>query len=166
MDVSAWKETIVTVNKNEYEVVRRATVEATPQVVFDLIVDFHRWSVWSPWEDIDPDLERTFSGPASGVGAVYEWSGNRKAGKGRMEITEADAPSRVVVALQFLKPFKSSNVTTFELAANGAGTDVTWRMVGPKTFMTKVMGIFTSMDKMIGPDFEKGLTRLAAAARG
>jgi uncharacterized protein YndB with AHSA1/START domain len=155
----------MTVSKDEYEVVRRATVDATPQVVFDLIVDFHRWSAWSPWEDIDPEMERSFSGSVSGVGAIYEWSGNRKAGKGRMEITEADAPSRIVVALRFLKPFKSSNVTTFELAGNGTGTDVTWQMVGPKTFMTKVMGIFTSMDKMIGPDFEKGLSRLAEAAR-
>ena len=33
-------------------------------------------------------------------------------------------------------------------------------MTGQKTLMTKVMGIFTSMDKMIGPDFEKGLARL------
>ena len=33
-------------------------------------------------------------------------------------------------------------------------------MIGPKTLATKVMGLFTSMDKMVGPDFEKGLARL------
>jgi uncharacterized protein YndB with AHSA1/START domain len=150
---------------NEYEVTRDATVPASRQAVYDLIVDFHRWSAWSPWEDIDPAMQRTFSGAESGVGAVYEWSGNRKAGQGRMEITAADVPSRIEIALRFLKPFKSSNTTTFELVGSDGATHVTWRMVGPKTFMTRVMGIFSSMDKMVGPDVEKGLARLAKAAQ-
>ncbi len=150
---------------SEYEVQRSATVAASPQVVFDLIADFHRWSEWSPWEDIDPAMQRTFSGAASGVGAVYEWDGNRKAGQGRMEITGADAPSCVEVAIQFIKPFKSSSTATFDLAGSGDSTNVTWRMVGPKTIATRIMGIFKSMDKMIGPDFEKGLDRLAAAVK-
>jgi hypothetical protein len=94
------------------------------------------------------------------VGAVYAWKGNRKAGEGRMEITSATEPSEVVIALQFLKPFKSSNTTTFTLEPEGDGTKVVWTMQGPKTFMTKVMGIFTSMDKLVGGDFEKGLGRL------
>lgn len=151
--------------KDQFEVQRSATVPAPPQAVFDLITDFHRWNEWSPWEDIDPSMQRTFSGAPSGVGAVYEWDGNRKAGQGRMEITAADAPSRVVIALEFLKPFKSSNTTTFELAGSGELTTVTWRMVGPKTIATRIMGIFKSMDKMVGPDFEKGLARLATAAQ-
>ena len=152
--------------KNEYEVEREATIPAARQAVFDRVVDFHRWSEWSPWEDIDPAMHRTFSGTESGVGAIYEWSGNRKAGEGRMEITGADAPSRVEIALQFLKPFKSSNTTTFELLESDGATHVTWRMVGPKTFATRLMGIFMSMDKMIGRDFEKGLARLADATQG
>jgi uncharacterized protein YndB with AHSA1/START domain len=150
---------------DEFEVTREADIPAPAAKVFDLIVDFHRWTEWSPWEALDPELQRTYSGAESGVGAVYEWSGNRKAGTGRMEITGADVPSRVVVALQFLKPFKSSNTTTFELTESGGATHVTWRMVGPKTFKTRVMGIFTSMDKMVGPDFEKGLAQLSTAAQ-
>jgi hypothetical protein len=106
-------------------------------------------------------MTRTFSGPESGVGAVYEWNGNRKVGQGRMEII-ADSPLEVVVALSFIKPFKSSNTTTFSLQPEGVGTHVTWTMVGPKTFVTKVMGIFKSMDAMVGPDFDKGLRRLDA----
>ena len=151
-------------NANEFEVVRDTTIPAPRDAVFALLVDFHRWIEWSPWEDLDPDLSRTYSGPPSGVGAVYEWVGNRKAGAGRMEITDADAPSRLVIALQFIKPFKSSSTTTFTLDERDGGTHVTWRMVGPKTFMTRVMGVFMSMDKMVGRDFEKGLTRLGEAA--
>ena len=151
--------------KDEYEVTRTGTVAAAPQVVFDLIADFHRWTEWSPWEDIDPALQRTYSGAEAGVGAAYEWSGNRKAGQGRMEITGVEAPSRVVIALQFLKPFKARNTTTFELEGSGNDTTVTWRMVGTKTIATRIMGIFMSMDKMVGTDFEKGLGRLADAVK-
>jgi uncharacterized protein YndB with AHSA1/START domain len=150
---------------NEFEVVREATIPASRESVFGLLQDFHRWPEWSPWEEIDPNMQRMHSGSPSGVGAVYEWEGNRKAGKGRMKITKADAPSHLEIALDFLKPFKSSNTTTFALADQGGSTHVTWRMVGPKTFMTRVMGIFTSMDKMVGPDFEKGLAQLSDAAQ-
>ena len=151
-------------SKDEFEVKREATIPASRAAVYALLVDFHRWREWSPWEDLDPALGRTYSGPDAGTGAVYEWSGNRKAGAGRMEITDAVEPSKVQIALQFLKPFKSSNTTTFELVERDGDTHVTWRMVGPKTFMTRVMGIFTSMDKVVGKDFEKGLDRLKVAA--
>jgi uncharacterized protein YndB with AHSA1/START domain len=149
---------------SEFEVKREATIAAPAQKVYDLIADFHRWPVWSPWEELDPDLKRTYSGAPAGVGSVYEWEGNRKAGAGRMEITKAQAPSRIEIALQFLKPFKSSNTTTFILDESGRSTHVTWQMVGPKTFLTRVMGIFSSMDKLVGRDFEKGLAKLSTAA--
>jgi len=151
-------------DKGEFEVKREATMPASRAAVYALLVDFHRWREWSPWEDVDPALSRTYSGPDAGVGAVYEWSGNRKAGAGRMEITDAVESSKVQIALQFLKPFKSESTTTFELVERDGDANVTWRMVGPKTFMTRVMGIFTSMDKMVGKDFEKGLAQLQDAA--
>ena len=81
-----------------------------------------------------------------------------------MEITDVDDPTRVVVWLDFLKPFKSSSVTTFTFAPEGDGARVTWTMAGPRTLGLKIMGIFTSMDKLVGPDFEKGLSRLKALA--
>ena len=146
-----------------YEVVRTRTIDAPSAVIHDLIADFHEWTRWSPWEDLDPDLQRTFSGADRGVGAVYEWSGNRKAGQGRMEVI-GDEPLEVVVAVDFIKPFKSSSTATFVLTPAGSGTEVTWRMVGPKTLATKVMGIFKSMDSLIGPDFEKSLARLRDTA--
>jgi hypothetical protein len=146
-----------------YRVVRTRRIDAPPSAVRERIVDLRRWRAWSPWEDLDPDLRRTYGGPESGVGAWYEWSGNRRAGRGRMEIIEADA---VVVRfdLQFLQPFRSHSNLTFELQPDGDGTDVTWTLVGPHTGMTKVMGWFTSMDAMMGPDVEKGLDRLKADA--
>ena len=143
-----------------YTVERSATVNAAPADIYPHLADFHRWTAWSPWEDLDPDLQRTYSGPDAGEGATYAWSGNRKAGVGGMRITEATGPTSVEIALEFVKPFKSTSTTSFHLVPDGSGTKVTWTMVGPMTLMTRVMGIFKSMDKMIGPDFEKGLTRL------
>ena len=146
-----------------YTVQRSATIAAPPQRVYDQIVDFHRWSAWSPWEDIDPAMRREHSGPESGVGAAYAWSGNRKAGQGRMTITEATEPSRVRIDLRFEKPFKAHNATDFHIEPDGDGSRVTWTMTGRKTLATKVMGIVKSMDSMVGPDFEKGLARLRTA---
>ena len=148
-------------SSSTYAVERSATIAAEPRQIYGQLVDFHQWMSWSPWEDLDPNQERTFSGAESGPGAKYAWSGNRKAGRGRMEITSAQDPTEVRIALDFEKPFKSSNTIEFFLTPEGSGrTRVRWVMTGPKTLATKVMGLFSSMDKMIGPDFEKGLARL------
>ena len=148
-----------------YSVERSTLIDAPPERIYAAIADFRRWREWSPWEDVDPGLERTYSGADSGPGARYAWSGNRKAGKGTMEITSAEAPSRIDIDLVFEKPFKARNDTVFAIAPEGAGSSrVTWTMTGRKTLMTKVMGVFKSMDAMVGPDFEKGLARLKSTA--
>lgn len=146
---------------DNYTVERSATIAAAPERIYEQVVDFHRWTRWSPWEDADPGMERTYSGSDSGPGAAYAWSGNRKAGQGRMRITEVQEPTGVTVDLEFDKPFKSHNTIQFVLTAEGSDrTHVRWVMTGPKTLATKVIGLFTSMDKVVGPDFEKGLARL------
>ena len=149
---------------NHFRVERATTVAASPAVVYAQIANFHDWSAWSPWEKLDPQLHRTYEGPESGVGAFYGWTGNKAVGEGSMKITEATPDSRIAIDLQFIRPFKSSNVCTFDLAPDGAGTKVTWAMEGPMNFMSKTMGIFMSMDKMVGGDFERGLTQLKAVA--
>jgi hypothetical protein len=146
-----------------YTVERARHVDAPPEAVHEHLVDLRRWQAWSPWEELDPDVRRAYGGTARGVGAWYEWQGNRKAGTGRMEIIAVDAVS-IRIDLQFLKPFRSHSNTVFELRPDDGGTDVTWSMVGPNTGMTRVMGLFWPMERMIGPDFEKGLERLKAVA--
>jgi uncharacterized protein YndB with AHSA1/START domain len=146
-----------------YTVERSVTIDASPARIYEQIADFHNWTGWSPWEGVDPDLKRTYSGAESGAGAVYGWSGNRKAGQGRMEITDTTEPSRVQIDLTFEKPWKSRNDTIFAIQPVGSQSRVTWLLTGKKTFMTKVMGIFKSMDKLLGPDFEKGLADLKVA---
>ena len=150
--------------EDTYTVERSTRIDAPPARVYAQIANFRQWPKWSPWEDVDPNLQRTYSGAESGLGAVYAWSGNRRAGQGRMEITEADEPSLVRIDLVFEKPWKARNDTSFVIRPEGLGSHVTWSMTGQRTLMTKAMGIFKSMDTFLGPDFEKGLARLKAAA--
>ncbi len=146
-----------------FTVQRSASIKAPPEKIAALIDDFHAWTAWSPWEKRDPNLKRTYSGPAKGKGAVYEWDGNSKVGTGRMEILET-APSKVGIKLDFLKPFEGHNIATFTMVPAGDATNVTWNMSGPMAFIPKVMGVFMSMDKMIGNDFEAGLASLKTIA--
>ena len=143
-----------------FSVQRSASIKAPPEKIFAVVNDFHRWPDWSPWEKLDPGMKRTQSGAPAGKGAVYEWDGNSKAGAGRMTINAVEPDESVTIALEFIKPFKSTSTTVFTLEPDGATVVVRWRMTGPKTFMTRFMGVFMSMDKMVGPDFEKGLTQL------
>jgi uncharacterized protein YndB with AHSA1/START domain len=147
----------------DFEVTRSTTIAAPPERVHGLLDDFHRWRQWSPWEDVDPNLQRSYSGPDSGVGARYAWEGNRKAGKGNMEITES-TPERVGVRLQFEKPWKATNQVAFELTPSNGSTDVTWRMNGTNKGFAALFSKVVSMDRMVGKDFEKGLAQLKGAA--
>jgi hypothetical protein len=146
-----------------YEVVRSTTIAADPALVHRLVNDFHEWPKWSPWEDLDPDMERTHSGAASGVGAHYAWKGNRKAGEGSMEIRSSTS-EQVALTVSFLKPWKATNDIVLSLVPSGDGTDVTWTLRGEQKGLMAVVGKVVSMDRLVGKDFEKGLARLKTTA--
>ena len=150
-----------------FRIERSVQIGAPIVLVAALIDDFHEWSKWSPWEHIDPTMQRRYSGADAGVGAVYEWEGTGKVGAGRMEITEMRSGSErglISLKLDFLKPFKASNTVEFLMKPTESGTDLTWVMFGPSPFMSKLMGVFMDMDKMVGRDFEAGLQSLKDSA--
>jgi len=150
---------------SEFRVERSATLAAPPDVVFAQLADFGRWSAWSPWEKLDPAMKRTVSGPPATIGHGYAWSGNAKAGEGRMTITALKPVERVAIRLEFLKPWKATNETVFTVAPEGSGCRVTWTMSGTNGFLMKAMGLVTSMDSMVGKDFEEGLRNLGTVAK-
>jgi len=147
-----------------FRVERSTQIKAPPEKIFALINDLHQWEAWSPWEKIDPQIKRTYAGAASGKGAVYEWNGNKDIGQGRMEIAETTAPSRVLIKIDFLKPFEAHNLVEFTLASQGDTTTVTHAMYGPSPYIAKLMGLVLSMDKMVGGKFEEGLGSLKVLA--
>jgi hypothetical protein len=145
-----------------FRVERSIHVDAAPADIAPLIEDFHRWTAWSPWEKLDPAMQRSYGGAERGVGAIYEWTG-KKAGAGRMEVTDV-RPERIAIQLDFIKPMRASNTALFDLTPDGAGTRVTWAIVGKETLMTKLMHVVLNMDKLVGKDFEKGLADLKRQA--
>jgi uncharacterized protein YndB with AHSA1/START domain len=147
-----------------FRVQRATSINAPPEKIFALINDLQSWGAWSPWEKMDPAMKRTYSGATSGKGAVYEWEGNHEVGKGRMEITDTSPPSKVVIKLDFIKPFEAHNIAEFTLEAKGDSTNVTWAMHGPNPYIAKVIHIFFSMDSMVGKQFETGLANLKTIA--
>jgi uncharacterized protein YndB with AHSA1/START domain len=143
-----------------FRVQRSAVIRAPAEAIFPLIDDFHQWSLWSPYEGRDPEMKRSFTDAARGKGAVYAWDGNKDVGSGRMEILDSSAPSKIVIKLDFLKPFEAHNSAEFTLLPQDGRTDVTWATYGPAPFMSKLMQVFMNLDNMIGRDFEAGLAKL------
>jgi hypothetical protein len=147
-----------------YTVERSTVINAPATAIYPHLVDLQAWQGWSPWEGLDPDMQRDYSKPSAGPGATYAWEGNRKAGKGHMEITGATEPSQVKVDLVFMAPFKNASKVTFDVAEKGDRTTVTWSMTGPRPLLLKVLSPVINMDKIVGKDFEKGLAQLKVLA--
>ena len=147
-----------------FHVERSIVINAAPEKIFPLINDFHGWTAWSPYEKIDPAMNRRYSGATSGKGSTYEWAGRGKSGAGRMEIMESQAPSKIRIQLEFTVPFNSRNRAEFDMQAQGSATRLTWSMDGPSPFISKLMGVFFNMDRMVGRDFQVGLENIKAIA--
>ena len=156
---------VVATRSAEFHIERSIAVGAPPARIFTQVNDLHAWAAWSPWEKLDPKMERTFTGPPAGPGATYAWkSESGKVGQGRMTIEKSEAPALVVVTLEFIKPFAATNTVTFSFDATTDGTKVTWAMDGHNGFMGKAFALLMNMDKTVGGDFERGLVGLKAVA--
>jgi uncharacterized protein YndB with AHSA1/START domain len=149
---------------------RSIVIAAPAEKIFPLIDDFHNWSAWAPGDKDDPTMQRTYSGAPAGVGAASDWKGAGSTGAGRMAITDAAPNARVVVAVDFARPFVAHNINTFTLepapgsSASSPSTQVTWIFDGSNVYMMKVMSVFMNMDHFMGKHFEDGLANLKAAA--
>ncbi|MBR0793879.1 SRPBCC family protein [Bradyrhizobium jicamae] len=141
-------------------VTRAISIKAPADRIFPLINDFRQWVAWSPYETKDPAMKRSYDGAQRGQGAVYGWDGDKNVGSGRMEILEASVPSKIVIKLDFFKPFEGHNTAEFTMLPQGDATNVTWSMYGPAVFMSRVMQVFINLDLMIGKDFEVGLANM------
>jgi hypothetical protein len=149
----------------DFRIQRRARIAAQPRDILTHLDDFRAWSAWSPWEKLDPAMQRTFGGPARGVGATYAWDGNKKAGAGSMKITRSDDQG-MAMTLDFTRPMRATNVTEFAFAPGDGGTEVVWTMNGSNNLMGKLFGVFVNMDQLIGRDFEAGLASLKVVSEG
>jgi hypothetical protein len=143
-----------------FSIQRATTVKAPPEEIFPLINDFHQWGTWSPYENKDPAMKRSYGGATAGKGAIYAWNGDKNVGSGRMEILDASIPSKIIIKLDFFTPFEAHNTAEFTMLPQGDATNLTWLMHGPAPFMAKLMHVFMNIDRMVGKDFEVGLANL------
>ncbi|MCU7374781.1 SRPBCC family protein [Paucibacter sp. O1-1] len=148
---------------DSFRVERSTRIQAPPEKIYALIHDLKGFNRWNPYEKKDPAIKGQYSAVTAGPGARYGWESD-KVGVGSMEITEVAAPSRVAMKLDFVKPFEAHNQVEFRLRPEGGATQVSWAMQGPSPFVSKLIGVFISMDRMIGQDFEDGLANLKSLA--
>jgi hypothetical protein len=157
---------VVAMQPSDFRVERSGSIAAPASAVFPQVNDFHNWTAWSPWEKLDLAMKKTHEGPAAGTGAIYSWNGNKQVGEGRMTILESRPNEYINIKLEFMRPFAATNTAEFAFKNEGKDTKVVWSMTGKRNFMFKAMGLFMSMDKMIGGDFEKGLAQMKAVVEG
>lgn len=151
---------VVAIQPSEFRIQRSATIAAPAAVVFPHVNDLHKWQAWSPFAKLDPNAKLTYEGPASGTGAKMSWEGNAQMGVGSMTIKESMPNEFVAFLLEFKKPFEATNTADFIFKPEGSGTSVTWGMSGKNNFISKAVGLFLNMDKMLGANFETGLADL------
>jgi hypothetical protein len=154
----------VSTRPDQFRIARKVSINASPDAIFPLIGDLRRFNEWNPFAKADPAIKLAYGTTSAGPGGSYDWDSTGQAGKGRMEITESDAPKRVAMSLRFEKPMKADNHVVFTLHPQGSATEVTWEMTGKYGFLHKTMGVLFNFDKMVGSEFEKGLAALKAQA--
>jgi uncharacterized protein YndB with AHSA1/START domain len=145
---------------DEFKVVRSATFNAPAADVFAVVNDFSRWTEWSPWADLDPNMKVTLEGPKAGEGAIYKWNGNDSAGEGENKLVESKPNELIRMKLTFLRPFPGEADVTFSFTSDGNATNTTWTMTSMNQFVNKLISVFIDCEEMCGKDFVKGLERL------
>ncbi|EIT68103.1 MULTISPECIES: SRPBCC family protein [Hydrocarboniphaga] len=145
---------------DEAHVERSTVIEAPPATVYAVLGGFKQFNRWSPWADLDPKTQYQYSGAPFGPGARQKWqSDDPNVGGGSQEILEVTPYSMVKVRLSF-DSMSTENQLTYTLTPEGEGTRLVWAMDTGfgGDLLNRYFGLL--FDRMIGPDFEKGLSRL------
>ena len=149
-----------------FRIERSQRIRANADAVFARVNDLREFNTWNPFAVADPSTRIVYSGPSRGTGAAYEWDSTGRGGKGRMTVVESQTARKVVMRLEFLKPFTATNTAEFSLVSEGPVTNITWAMTGSCGFVHKLCGLVFNSDKMVGGEFAKGLASLKDLVEG
>jgi uncharacterized protein YndB with AHSA1/START domain len=155
---------VAALKPDHFRVERSIVINAPAETIFPLINDLRQFTRWSPYEDRDPAMHKTFSANSTGHGARYAWDGNKEVGSGRMEIIDSRPLQQVMIQLDFERPMEAHNSVVFSLAPSDSGSTVRWAMEGPMPFVSRLFSIFMDFDAIVGTDFATGLANLKALA--
>lgn len=151
---------VINQRPSDLRITRSITIAASPEVIFPHVNEFKKWEAWSPYAKLDPNMQTTYEGPVAGEGSVYRWNGNNDVGEGQTKIISSKPHESIGIELKFERPFKGTNDVEFTFKPNGGNTVVTWTMTGKTNFISKAMGLVIDMDKMVGGQFDEGLSSL------
>lgn len=146
-------------------VARSIEINASAGEIFPYVNSLKATEAWSPWLERDPNVQLSYNGTETGVGAAMEWASDEPTvGKGRQEIIESIDGERVTTALDFGDMGLAQ--ASFLLNETGNATTVTWTLftdmgAGP---IGRWMGLM--MDSWVGADYEQGLANLKAVVEG
>ncbi len=155
---------VVATRPARYRVERSLVIRESPAILFRTVADFHTWDAWSPWASLDPARKTTFAGEPLEVGSTYAWAGDDRVGEGRLTLTEVHAPSQLKMKLELFRPWRSTSEAVFDFYTETRGTRVVWILRGRLDFRGKAMSLFKDMDRLVGPDFDRGLANLRTVA--
>lgn len=136
---------------------RSVTIESSPKFVWNNVNTLEAMDRWSPWNELDPEMTKTFKGEPGSIGSVSRWEGNDDVGTGEQEIKEVVEGVKVTTELRFIKPFEATNKAFVMLEKADGKVKVTWQLQAHSDYPMNVINLFMDMEKMIGSDFEKGL---------
>ena len=162
---------------DKFEIERAVSIDVAPKRVFPLISDLRQFAKWSPWEGPDAEMIRSYSDPAKGEGASYEWTHHAGVTSGRIKITSTQSPSKVRMKLDLERKFEMQNVEVKSVAPldvsssaelviveRGGATVVTWNLRGKYSLVDKLKSFAGMLNNDIGDELDLGLARLKKLA--
>ncbi|WP_437186853.1 SRPBCC family protein [Planctomicrobium sp. SH668] len=156
---------VVWLQPDDFVVERSADVRVPPEVVFGILNAPRQGMLWSPFERKDPQLKRTFTGPETGEGAIYEWDGNDDVGAGTLKITKSVPHKLIEMQLDFKRPMVATNEVRYVVSPTESGSRLKWSMVGKNSFFSKAICMMLDMQGIIGQEMEAGLHKLDEVAQ-
>ncbi len=149
----------IAVQPNSFEVARSKTIKAPAAVIYNNVIDFKNWEVWSSWAEADSDLIITLTEKTKGVGGSYSWED--KDGIGTMITLTAKPYTSIKQQMQF-ENFTPSDVSWDFKPNEDGSTEVIWSISGKDLpFMFKAFAtVMGGMEKQIAPHYERSLEKL------
>lgn len=155
--------TILGLVSPKQEVIERSvTVNKPITEVYEYLKSLENMKNWSPWSQKDPNVKNEYFGVQGTVGSSHKWeSTHPEVGSGNQKILELITNQKVGFELNFITPYKSTALGAFLVEAKDQQTKVTWQIEMEYNFVQSIVNnVFHLMDKMVGADFEKGLSSL------
>jgi hypothetical protein len=156
----------VSTRNGSFHYERSGTIHATPEKIFPYISNFKMGSQWSPYEKMDPNMSKKYSGNDGESGSIMEFEGNKDTGSGKLEMLKVIPNEQVDIKLTMLKPWHAENLIQYKLTPEAEGTLFTWSMSGDGGFMGKLMSVLIDCEKMMGDQFEQGINNLREVVEG